>query len=64
MKSSDSPLKKVSTLTILNVNEADTGYYECRVLVKSQREVLSFELKSESQSKSFLYFFFFHKIKD
>lgn len=41
------PLNKVSKLTITNVNQADSGYYECRVRVEGQRENIRFELQPE-----------------
>lgn len=45
---SDNPLNKISTLTIQNSNSADSGSYECRVVVGRQRESLVFEVLTES----------------
>lgn len=47
-ETSQNPLGKSSKLTILRANPADSGYYECVVLVGRQKETVQFELQYQS----------------
>ncbi|CAF0767900.1 unnamed protein product [Brachionus calyciflorus] len=47
-ETSQSPLGKISKLVINGANPADSGYYECVVVVGSQKETVQFELKTQA----------------
>ena len=47
---SDSPVSRTSQLKISNANQADSGQYECRIMVGKQRESVMFEVMSEGGS--------------
>jgi hypothetical protein len=47
---SDSPVSRTSQLKISNANQADSGRYECRIMVGKQKESIMFEVMSEGGS--------------
>lgn len=49
---SDSPVSRTSKLRISNTNQADSGQYECRIMVGGQKESVVFDVMGEGDSGS------------
>lgn len=51
-ETSQAPMGKSSKLTIYGANPADSGYYECVVMVGRQKETVRFEFQHKREENS------------